>query len=67
MAKIGKITCYVEESRNGHIVRVRTTGSKGSLLLNTVNLDETYTYVNPGTTANAYWKAIMDQVSALLA
>lgn len=66
MAKIGKITIYVTEQRHGHVVTVRTTGKKGTLLLNTVNLQETYQYVNPGTTADAYWKATLNEVAALL-
>ena len=66
MAKIGKITIYVEESRSGHVLHVRTTGRKGTLSLNTVSLDPTYDYVNPGTTAPLYWKATLNEVVALL-
>lgn len=67
MAKIGKLTMYVEESRTGHILRVRTTGRKGALSLNTVTFDHVYDYVNPSPTAMVYWLASAQELAVLLA
>lgn len=67
MARIGKLTMYVDESRHGHILHVRTTGRKGSLSLNTVSFDEVYAFVNPAATAMSYWLASANELAVLLA
>lgn len=67
MARIGKLTIFVEEQRYGHIIRVRTTGKKGTLVLGTVTFDQQYNYVNMAANAPAYWLAHVQETAVLLA
>jgi hypothetical protein len=67
MARIGKLTLYVEEQRYGHIIRVRTTGKKGTMVLGGVTFDQQYNYVNPTVTAAGFWLAHVNETAVLLA
>lgn len=66
MARIGKITVFVDETRAGHVLTVRTVGKKGPLLLNDQNMVLTFNYVNAGTTSAKYWDATLNEVVAAI-
>jgi len=66
MARVGKITIMVDESRNGHALTIRTIGKKGTVLLNVLNEKKQYPYVNSAATAQSYWIATLNEVIAQL-
>jgi len=59
MAKIGKITIYVETQANSQIVRVRTTGKRGATNLNTISTDQGYLSQSPFDTAEHFWTDVL--------
>ena len=64
MARVGKITIFIDEARNGHTLTVSCVGRKGDHALSAVNTKLTYNYVNPGTSALAYVDATLAEVQA---
>lgn len=59
MAKIGKITIYVETQQNAQIVRVRTVGKRGPTALNTISTDQGYLSQSPFDTAHNFWTDVL--------
>lgn len=66
MARIGKITLFIDESRNGHTVTVAGTGKKGEFPLNGLNHQYSFPYVNAATSLNAYAKETLTEIANLL-
>lgn len=64
MARIGKITIFIDEARNGHTLTVSCVGRKGDHALSDVNTKLVYNYVNAGTSAHSYVEATLAEVSA---
>lgn len=64
MAKVGKITIFVEQGRMGQTIRVRTTGQRGSVALNTITTDTPYPSQSPSDTASAFWHDVLTKASA---
>jgi hypothetical protein len=66
MSKIGKITIFVEKSANTQTLRIRTVGSRGTVLLNDITVDNTTAHQSPTTTSVAFWTDVLTQSIALL-
>lgn len=64
MARIGKITVFVEQGRIGQTLRVRTTGKRGTIILNTVTTDTNYPAQSPSDTAPDFWHDVLTKASA---
>jgi hypothetical protein len=64
MAKIGKITVYVEQGMNTQVLKVRTTGKVGAIPLNTVSADLSYPNKTSTPDAVSFWHAILTLVQA---
>jgi len=64
MARVGKITIFIDEARNGHTLTVSCAGRKGDNALSDVNTRLVYNYVNAGTSALDYVKATLTEVNA---
>lgn len=64
MARIGKLTVFVEQGMTGQVIRVRTTGKRGTILLNTVSTDTTYPSQSPSDTAPNFWHDALTKASA---
>lgn len=63
MARIGKMTIYVDTTTNGQVVRLRTTGQRGTTLLNTVNNDTGYNDQSPFSTASVFWHDVLTKAA----
>lgn len=61
MAKVGKITVYVEQGFNTQVLRIRTTGKVGSTPLGTITLDPAYSSKVAAPDAKTFWLAILAQ------
>lgn len=66
MARVGKITIFIDEAKNGHTLTVSCVGRKGDHALSEVNTRATYNYVNAGTSAHSYVEATLAEVIAAL-
>lgn len=66
MARIGKITVFVDQSRNQQTISVRTTGARGAVNLSGVNADVTASSQSPTTTAVAFWQDVLSRASAAI-
>lgn len=64
MARVGKITIFVEQGRIGQTLRVRTIGKRGTILLNTVTTDTNYPAQSPSDTASDFWHDVLTKASA---
>lgn len=59
MAKIGKITIYVETQQNSQVIKVRTVGKRGPTSLNTISTDKGYLSQSPFDTAHNFWTDVL--------
>jgi len=59
MAKIGKITIYVNTTMNGQSISVRTVGKRGKTQLNTISTDTAYITQSPFDTAANFWHDVL--------
>lgn len=59
MARIGKITIYVDTTQNGQLVAIRTVGKRGQTLLNTVTNNTAYITQSPFDTAANFWHDVL--------
>lgn len=66
MARIGKITVFVEQSAHAQTISVRTTGSVGSVALNNVSADVTDPSQSPHTSATAFWQDVLTRAIAAI-
>lgn len=66
MARAGKLTIFVDETRNNTHISVRTVGATGDKRLNTVSLDFDLGHRVGAPTADAYWQAVLAAVSPLV-
>jgi hypothetical protein len=66
MAKVGKMTIYVEQGFNTQVVRIRTTGVVGSIPLNTITADQAYAFKTSAPDAKTFWEAINALVGEIL-
>lgn len=66
MAKVGKMTIYVEQGFNTQVLRIRTTGVIGSIPLNTVSADKAYAFKTSAPDAKTFWEAINTLVGEIL-
>jgi hypothetical protein len=66
MAKIGKITIYVSQSRHGQEVSIRTTGARGQVPLNTITDDVQYNAQSPSDTAVHFWQDVLTKALAAI-
>jgi hypothetical protein len=57
--RIAKITIFVDQSRTTETLSVRTTGSKGTVALNTISNDMTYASHSPSPDAVTFWTAVL--------
>ena len=64
MARVAKITIFVEQSMTGQILRVRTTGQRGTVLLNTISTDTEYPSQSPADTAANFYHDVLTKASA---
>lgn len=64
MARIAKITIMVEQARIGQTLRVRTTGKRGTVLLNTITTDTNYPSQSPSDTAADFYHDVLAKASA---
>lgn len=67
MARVGKITIYVDQGTNSQTLSVRTTGAAGSVPLNTVSVDQGYVFKTSEATAKAFWTDILTLAQAIVA
>jgi hypothetical protein len=66
MSNIGKMTIFVTQTVTGQQIKVRTTGKRGAVLLNTVSEDLTFTSQSPSSTAPIFWADVLTKVQAAL-
>jgi hypothetical protein len=66
MAKIGKITITVTQSRNQQSLHIATTGSRGAVPLNTVTADVTATSQSPSPDAPTFWEDVLTRAIAAI-
>lgn len=66
MANVGKMTLYVTQTQNGQQIAVRTTGKRGSVLLNTISENLSYTSQSPSPDANTFWLDVLNKVIATI-
>lgn len=59
MARVGKLTIYVDQGMNSQTLSVRTTGKVGSISLNTVSTDQSYPYKTSSATAKDFWLGVI--------
>lgn len=62
MSKIGKLTVYVDQTRHGQNISVRTVGSRGAVALNTISLEIPTNSQSPSPDAETFWHAILSLV-----
>lgn len=67
MARVGKITVYVNQGAVAQQLSVRTTGAYGTVPLNTVTIDASYPTKTSESTAKAFWTDILNLVQAQIA
>lgn len=67
MARVGKITIYVDQTMNNQVLSVRTTGKSGSVPLNTVSLNQGYAYRTSAPDAKTFWESILTLAQAAIA
>lgn len=63
MARVGKITIYVDQTMNSQRISVRTTGQVGAIPLNTVSKDLSYNFKTSEPTAQQFWEDILSLAS----
>lgn len=61
MAKVAKITIFVEQSMNQETIRVRTTGLIGTTQLNTISTDVQYPSRSPSPDAPTFFAAVLNR------
>lgn len=66
MAKIGKITITVTRGTNTQTLSIRTTGSRGSVNLNDISVDNQSPSQSPTTTSVAFWTDVLNKAIPLL-
>lgn len=59
MARIGKITIYVEQTGKNQTQRVRTSGKIGTTSLNTIVSDTQFNTQSPHDTAHNFWTDVL--------
>lgn len=59
MARIGKMTIYVDTTQNGQKISVRSVGARGTTLLNTINTTTAYNNQSPFDTAPNFWHDVL--------
>lgn len=67
MARVAKITVYVDQTYNNQVLRVRTVGKVGTTNLNTINLDQGYAYKTAATDAKTFWENVLALATAIVA
>lgn len=63
MSSVGKITIMVDQTRMGEVIKVRTTGKRGTVLLNTVSNDTGYGSQTASPDAPTFWHGILTRAS----
>ena len=66
MSAIGKITLTVSQTRTGQTTAIRTTGKRGTVLLNTISENAVNAHQSPATNATAFWVDVLTQAIAAL-
>lgn len=66
MGDIGKITLSVSQTRTGQTIKIRTTGRRGSVLLNTISENVNYPSQSPSSDAVAFWTDVLAKASSAL-
>lgn len=66
MARVGKITVYVDRTTHGQSLSIRTTGALGTVPLNTVSLDQGYAYQSSAPDAKTFWESILTLAQAMV-
>jgi len=59
MSRIAKMTIYVDQTRHQQNVSVRTTGTRGLVPLNTVDLEIPTDSQSPSPDGPTFWRAII--------
>jgi hypothetical protein len=59
VSSIGKITIMVEQTATAQVIAVRTTGKKGSVLLNTISNNAGYASHSPSPDAHTFWTDVL--------
>lgn len=64
MARIAKMTIMVDMTMNTQTVHVRTTGKRGTTLLNTISTDAVESTQSPFDTAPNFWHDVLTKAAA---
>lgn len=67
MARVGKITIYVDQGFNTQVIKVRTVGTVGSTPVNTISIDQGYAYKTSAPDAKTFWENILTLANAIVA
>lgn len=59
MSEIGKITIRVSTTQNSQTLQIRTTGKRGTTLLNTISVNSTTASQSPFDTAENFWHDVL--------
>jgi hypothetical protein len=59
VSKVGKITIEVTQAATTEVITVRTTGSKGTVSLNTISTNQGYASHSPSPDAHTFWTAVL--------
>ena len=66
MARVAKITVYVDQTYNTQVLRVRTVGKVGSTAVNTITKDQGYAYKTAAVDAKTFWESILTLATAIV-
>lgn len=64
MSKAGKLVVYVQHTRNGEVISVRTKGVVASTPVNAINNDAGYGSRSTAPDSVTYWTAVLARVVA---
>lgn len=67
MARVAKITVYVEQTYGTQVLKVRTVGKVGSTPVNTISVDQGYAYKTAAVDAKTFWESILALSTAIVA
>lgn len=56
---MAKMTLYVSQTATGQTVSIRTTGKRGTVLLNTISTEVTTASQSPSPDASTFWKDVI--------
>jgi len=66
VSKIGKITIFVDQTRNAESLSIRTTGVVGTVSLSMSPVDQQFVSRSPSPDAATFWKDILTKAATLI-